>query len=143
MDTYISREILVPEGDEDKILTQEELGQGQEDHGWFSHGSTYTTSVFLKNTKDVWFLDQAIWREEHTSEDDLKKQLKNVKIQNVETMQSYFTGVSQIKEQLEAVKEEVKNAEVVMATLNGLPGSWDSFMRGNVFQKEVITFSKL
>ena len=34
------------------------------------------------------------------------------------------------QEQLEAVKEEVKNAEVVMATLNGLPGSWDSFMRG-------------
>ena len=27
-----------------------------------------------KDTKiDVWFLDQAIWREEHTSEDELKK----------------------------------------------------------------------
>ena len=38
--------------------------------------------------------------------------------------------VSQIKEQLEAVKEEVKNAEVVMATLNGLPGLWDSFIQG-------------
>ena len=34
------------------------------------------------------------------------------------------------QEQLEAVKEEVKNAEVVMATLNGLLGSWDSFMQG-------------
>ena len=31
--------------------------------------------------------------------------------------------VPQIKEQLEAVKEEVKNVEVVMATLNGLLGS--------------------
>ena len=38
--------------------------------------------------------------------------------------------VSQIKEQIEAVKEEVKNAEVVIAILNGLPGSWDSFIRG-------------
>ena len=28
------------------------------------------------------------------------------------------------------VEEEVENAEVVIATLNGLPGSWDSFMRG-------------
>ena len=36
--------------------------------------------------------------------------------------------VSQIKEQLEAVKEKVKNAEVMMATLNDLPGSWNSFM---------------
>ena len=32
LDTYISREVLVPEGDEAKSLTQEELGQGQEDH---------------------------------------------------------------------------------------------------------------
>ena len=58
----------------------------------------------------------------------LRNQLKNVKIQNAETIQSYFTRVSQIKEQLKAIKEEVKNAEVVIATLNGLPGSWDSFI---------------
>ena len=32
MDTYISREVSVPEGDEAKSLTQEELGQGQENH---------------------------------------------------------------------------------------------------------------
>ena len=53
--------------------------------------------------------------------------MKNVKIQNAETIQSYFTRVSQIKEQLVTV-EEVENAEVVIGTLNGLPGSWDSFM---------------
>ena len=53
-----------------------------------------------------------------------------MKIQNAETIQSYFTRVSQIKEQLVAVEEEVENAKVVIATLNGLPGSWDSFMRG-------------
>jgi len=39
-------------------------------------------------------------------------------------------GSLKSKEQIEAVKEEVKNAEVVIATLNGLPGSWDSFIRG-------------
>ena len=32
LDTYMSREVQVPEGDEAKSLTQEELGQGQEDH---------------------------------------------------------------------------------------------------------------
>ena len=51
----------------------------------------------------------------------LRNQLKNVKIQNAETIQSYFTRVSQIKEQLEAVDEEVENAYIVMTTLNGLP----------------------
>ena len=55
----------------------------------------------------------------------LRNQLKNVKIQNVETIQSYFTRVSQLKEQLEVVEEEVENEKVVIATLKGLPGSWD------------------
>ena len=59
----------------------------------------------------------------------LRKQLKNVKIQNAETIQSYFTRVSQIKEQLEVVEEEEENVEVVITTLNGLPGSWDSFIQ--------------
>ena len=102
LDTYMSREVPVPEGDEAKSLTQEELGQDQEDHCWFNHGSHCTISVFPKDTEDVWFLDQAIWREEHKSEYDFEK----------------------------TVKEEVENAEVVIATLNGLQGSWDSFMRG-------------
>ena len=53
-----------------------------------------------------------------------------MKIQNAETIQSYFTRVSQIKEQLEAVEKEVENAEVVITTLNGLLGSWDSFIQG-------------
>ena len=62
LDTYMSREVPVPYEDEAQSLTQEELDQGQEDHCWFNHESTYTTSVFPKDTEDVWFLDQAIWR---------------------------------------------------------------------------------
>ena len=38
----------------------------------------------------------------------LRNQLKNVKIQNSDTMESYFTRVAQIKEQLEEVKENVE-----------------------------------
>ena len=64
LDTYMSREVPVLEGDEPQILTQEEHDQGQEDHCWFNHGSTYTTSVFPKDTKDVWFLYQAILLED-------------------------------------------------------------------------------
>ena len=65
----------------------------------------------------------------------LRNQLKNVKIQNAETIQSYFTRVSQIKKHLEDVEEEVENVEVenvevVITTVNGLPRSWDSFIRG-------------
>ena len=68
--------------------------------------------------------------------------MKNVKIQNVETIQSYFTRVSQIKEQLEVVDEEVENAEIVMTTLNGFPRSWDS-IQGIRARRKIITFSRL
>ena len=53
----------------------------------------------------------------------LRNQLKNVNIQNAETIQPYFTRVSQVKEQLEAMDEEVENEEFVITILNGLPGS--------------------
>ena len=72
----------------------------------------------------------------------LRNQLKNVKIQNSETMQSYFTRVAQIKERLEAVEENVEG-EIVMTTLNGLPRSWDSFIQGICSKKKLITFNNL
>ena len=69
--------------------------------------------------------------------------MNNVKIQNEETIQSYFTRVSQIKEQLEAVDEEVENAKIVMTTLNGLPRSWDSFIQGICARKKLVKLSIL
>ena len=65
----------------------------------------------------------------------LRNQLKNVKIQNVNTIQSYFTRVSQIK--------EVENAKIVMTTLNGLPRSWDSFIQGICARRKLVDFSRL
>ena len=73
----------------------------------------------------------------------LRNQLKNVKIQNSETIQSYFTRFSQIKEQLEAVDEEVENAEIVMTTLSGLPRSRDSFIQGICARIKLVKFSRL
>ena len=70
----------------------------------------------------------------------LRNQLKNVKIQNSETMQTYFTRVAQMKEQLEAVEENV--GEIVMTTLNGLPRSWDSFIQGICARRKLISFSR-
>ena len=73
----------------------------------------------------------------------LRNQLKSVNIQNAETIQSYFTRVSHIKEQLEAVDEEVENADIVMTTLNGLPRTWDSFIQGICARKKLVKFSRL
>ena len=60
----------------------------------------------------------------------LRNQLKSVRAQKSETMQSYFTRVSQIKDQLESIDDMVEEADIVMKTLNGLPRDWESFIRG-------------
>ena len=56
----------------------------------------------------------------------LRNQVKSVRAQNPETMQSYFTRVAQIKAQLEAIGDMVEEAEVVITTLNGLPRDWEA-----------------
>ena len=50
LDTHMSGEVPVPEGDEAKSITQEELGQGQEYHCLLNQGSPYATSEFPKDT---------------------------------------------------------------------------------------------
>ena len=94
LDTYMSREVPVPKGDEARILTQEELGQGQEYHGWFSHRSNCTTSVFPEDTNDVY---QAIWREEHKSEYDLKKPVEGSEDPECHTLQGSLKSENNLK----------------------------------------------
>lgn len=73
----------------------------------------------------------------------LRTQLKNVKMQDLESIQSYFTKVSQIKEQIEAIGDSVEEAELVMTTVNGLPRSWDLFIKGICSRRKLTKFSRL
>ena len=50
-----------------------------------------------------------------------KTQLKDVKMQMSESIQSYFTRISQIEEKLEAIGDNVEETEAKITTLNGLP----------------------
>ena len=70
----------------------------------------------------------------------LRNQLKSVKVQKSETMQSYFTRVSQIKERLEAIGDMTEEADIVMTTLNGLPRDWESFIQGICSRIRVTKF---
>ena len=51
---------------------------------------------------------------------NLRAQLKSTKMSHGETIQDYFTKVSQIKEQLEAIGDKLDEDELVMTALNGL-----------------------
>ena len=66
----------------------------------------------------------------------LRTQLKNVKMQDSESIQSYFTRVSQIKEQIEAIGDSVEEVELAMTIMNGLPRPWDPFIKGIYSRKK-------
>ena len=51
---------------------------------------------------------------------NLRDQLKSTKMSHGESIQDYFTRVSQFKEQLEAIEDNLDEDALVMTTLNGL-----------------------
>ena len=73
----------------------------------------------------------------------LRNQLHGVNIKKEETLQSYFSRVSHIKGQLEFIGGMLEEAEVMMATLNGLPREWDSFIRGICARRNLTKFNEL
>ena len=61
LDSYINEEVPVLEGDEAKALHKNNLVKAKR-----IIVDSIKTSVFHKDTKrDVWFFNQAIWREEY------------------------------------------------------------------------------
>ena len=131
LDSYIHEEVPVSEGDEAKALHKNKLVMAKriisdsiKDH-LIPQVSSLKTPKALFDALTKLFEGKNINRKM-----TLRNQLKNVKIQNAETIQYYLKRASQIKEQLEAVDEEVENAQIVMTTLNGLPRSWDYFIQG-------------
>ena len=104
LDTYISREVLVPEGDKAKALLKKNLVKTKkiivdsiEDH-LIPQVSPLKTPEEMFDSLTKIFEGKNINR---------KMTLRNqLKIQNAKTIHSYFTRVSQIREQIEAVDEK-------------------------------------
>ena len=139
----MSGEVPVPEGDEAKSLTPEELGKGQEDHCWLNHGSPYTTSVFPKDTeRDFWFLDQDIWREEHKSKDDFEKTVEGC--EDPECRDHTVILYKGISNQRIAWSGRRRSGECISGDnhLEWPPRIMGLIHSRNVCQKEVISFNK-
>jgi hypothetical protein len=64
-------------------------------------------------------------------------------MQNSKTIHSYFSRVNQIKEHIEAMGDSIEGKDMEMATLNGLPRSWDAFIQGICSRKKLPKFSRL
>jgi hypothetical protein len=59
---------------------------------------------------------------------NLRTQLKNTRMQKGETIQEYFSRISEFKEQLEEIGDTIDEDELIMMALNGLTRPWDAFI---------------
>jgi hypothetical protein len=74
---------------------------------------------------------------------DLRTQLKKVKIKNSKSIHAFFTRISQINEHIIAIGDSVEEHDLVITTLNGLPKSLGSFIRGICSRIKLTNFSRL
>jgi hypothetical protein len=142
--SFVEQDIEEPEGDEAKAKYKKDLIKAKRiivdsiKNHLIPHVSTLKTPKQMMDALSRLFEGKNINRKM-----TLRTQLKNVKMQNSETIQSYFTRVSQIKEQLEAIGDSVEEDEITMTTLNGLPNSWESFIQGICSRRKLTKFSRL
>jgi hypothetical protein len=66
----------------------------------------------------------------------LKNELCDTKMTKDETIASYFVRISQLRDQIQAIKESIPENEVVNIALNGLSISWDAFFASMNTRKE-------
>ena len=71
---------------------------------------------------------------------NLRTQLKGTKMRKGESVQDYFTRISEVKKKLSAIRYTIDEDELVMTSLNGLTRPWDSFIQTLCAIKESIMF---
>jgi hypothetical protein len=74
---------------------------------------------------------------------NLITQLKSTRMQKGETVQEYFSRISQFMEHLEAIGDTLDKDELIMTTLNGLKRPWDAFIQTICAIKEKLHFVSL
>jgi hypothetical protein len=72
-----------------------------------------------------------------------KNELCDMKINDDDSITSYFVRISQLRDQLQAIEEIISEKELVNIVLNGLPKTWYAFAASMNKRKEYPTFEEL
>jgi hypothetical protein len=73
----------------------------------------------------------------------LKSELRDMKMNDDDSITSYFARISQLRDQLQEIEEIISEKELVNIVLNGLPKTWDAFAASMNTRKEYPTFEEL
>jgi putative lipoic acid-binding regulatory protein len=73
----------------------------------------------------------------------LKNELHDMKMNDDDSITSYFVRISQLRYQLQAIEEIISEKELVNIVLNGLPKTWDAFSASMNTRTEYPTFEEI
>jgi hypothetical protein len=73
----------------------------------------------------------------------LKNELCDMKMNDYDSITSYFVRISQLRDQPQAIEVIISEKELVNIVLNGLPKTWDTFATSMNTRKEYPTFEEL
>jgi hypothetical protein len=73
----------------------------------------------------------------------LQEKLRGTKMTETDTITSFLTRFSQIRDELAAVGEIVDPSELVRTALNGLSKPWESFVQGIVAREHMPSWERL
>ena len=74
---------------------------------------------------------------------NLRTQLKNTRMQKGESIQEYFSRISEFKKKIEAIRDTIDENKLIMTTLNGLTRPWDAFIQTICVRTEKLKFDGL
>lgn len=73
----------------------------------------------------------------------LRQQLHQIKMAKGKSVISFFMKISELRDQLSAIGDEVVDKDLVMLALNGLPHSWEPFIQGISGRSKFPKFDRL
>jgi hypothetical protein len=73
----------------------------------------------------------------------LRTQLHTIKMTISESIASYFTRVTELRDQLGDIGETISDKELSIYILRGLPNSWESFVQSMSGRSKIPKFNKL
>ena len=73
----------------------------------------------------------------------LKNELHDMKMNDDDSITSYFVRISQLRDQIQAIEEIILDKELVNIVLNGLSKMWDAFAASMNTRKEYPIFEEL
>ena len=98
----------------------------------------------LKKPKEIFDALARLYESKNTSRKmTLRNQLRVTKMNKNNSIASYFMKISQIKDQLIAINEQIDDSELTTLTLNGFPASWRPFVQGICARNKLPKFDKL